>query len=211
MEAAKSGLKQAFSVFFRTHRGYFPITGAVYHLKAHLRIRLRLPRPVVYGHFLPCGFGIAAYMVQHMTHIIAGQHLGGIFLHALFLHGKQPFRMHQHGSGGRPQKPSPVWNLLRLACAHKIPFPVAPCLHPCVIVIAVGPKGYIYLSGRNAQTAEHRYQKGGLLPAAPICAVVYAHGAGRALIRCPVCSLRGAPIVNLQHSLPHIHSGNSVL
>ena len=111
--------------------------------------------------------------------------------------------VHQHGLGSRGGEPARVRLGLRLARAHVVPSAVQPCLHPCVVVVAVGPAGRIHLPRGDARRAQRRRQERGFLAAAATAPAQHGQRPGGTIVRGLIGRVLGAPDVHLQRRLGH--------
>ena len=119
--------------------------------------------------------------------------------------------MHHHCSGRSIGKPPLIQDHKRLTCACEIPFSVTPKLHPCVVVITVGPPWHIHLPRRNSHTPKCIYQKNRLLTAASVTSSIYRKCRKCTVITTMISSFLRTPVIYLNCRIFRIFSFNSIL
>ena len=181
----------------RLHQSHTSQLTVVRHLKIQLCAGYRQAGLVHGPHRQRGSTGVPLHLVENLGHAL------GSYLQLLRVVLSEPSCVQYHGPGGRLHEPSSVQPLLRLAGPEEMPFPVAPYLHPCMIVVTVGPEGRIDLAGGNAHAAQGRHSQRRFLPAAAHGDTEHGPGILGPAVRGTVGGLSGAPEIHLYGRIIH--------
>ena len=117
---------------------------------------------------------------------------------------------HHHAPGCRSIEPAEVKDSFGLAGSEKIPLSVGPCLDPGVIVVGVGPARRIYLTRRDADTAECRNGECRLFAATAESVADCGERRRCAAVGGLISHFLVAPVVDLENGVSHRQTSDTV-
>ena len=121
--------------------------GVVVDLEFHFDSRQRLAILINHGEGGLGGFAVVVNDVDFRDVVVTADH----FLWTVVI-AENP-GMKQQGAGSRLVEPTQIQHGFGLAGAEEVPLAIDVGLHPCVVVVAMGPAGRIDLSRRDAHSA----------------------------------------------------------
>ena len=111
------------------------------------------------------------------------------------------FGVHQHTTGCRSVEPTKIKHRFRFTSAQKVPFPVYPSFHPCMVVIGMCPTRSIHLTSRNTYCTESSDCESRLFTTTTISCLYRSQWRTSTWIRRSIYHLLMTPVVDFQYCI----------